>query len=68
MRNKPTTTAAERFLAKNPTFIGRVNEWDFYECPIDGDESPLIAITEAGFKRLTSEWELPSSDFYKDLY
>lgn len=40
MTNKPSTDNATRFLAMNPTLIGRVGEIDFYEHPLRGDESP----------------------------
>lgn len=59
--NKPTTENAVAFLAKNPTFIGRVNGTDLYEHPVYGDEAPLVAITSDGKKRATTDYELPSA-------
>ena len=43
-----TTENAIAFLAKDPTFLGRVNGVDLYEHPSLGDESPLMAITPEG--------------------
>ncbi len=60
--NKPTTNKARGFIARNPTFIGRVLDVDFYESPIYGDEVPLVAITSDGELRHTHNWELPSHD------
>ena len=53
---------AKKFLAKNPTLLGRVMDWNFYEDPIRGDEAPLIAITPEGTVRRTDFWEVPSID------
>lgn len=65
--NKPTTVAAEKFLNRNPTFIGTVNGTDLYEHPIYGDENPLIAITADGRCLSTGNWELPSAEEGVDL-
>lgn len=61
MTNKPSTDNATRFLAMNPTLIGRVGEIDFYEHPLRGDESPLVGITKDGRRKLTEFYELPSA-------
>lgn len=51
----------EKVMSHNPTLIGIVAGVRFYEHPIQGDESPLIADTgtEIG---LTDFWELPTLD------
>lgn len=67
MTNKPTTDKAKAFLAKNPTFIGRVHGVDLYEHPALGDKFTLIAITADGRKKNTDHWELPSNDDGLDL-
>lgn len=59
--NKPTTKAAEAFMSRKPTFIGRVNGIDLYEHPVYGDESPLVAMTAEGLVKRTSNWELPDA-------
>lgn len=48
----------EKVMAHNPTHIGTVGNVRFYEHPIHGDESPLIAETKTEFG-LTDFWELP---------
>lgn len=68
MRNKPTTDNAIKFLAKNPTFLGRVNGVDLYESPTMGDESPLIAITSDGRVKRTEHWEVPAPCDAQDLH
>jgi len=65
--NKPTTEKAIAFLAKKPTFIGRVHGVDLYEDPIRGDEAPMLAITSDGRVKRTDHWELPSADEADDL-
>lgn len=58
--NRPRTAAAQRFLAQEPTFIGRVLDTDYYEHPTRGDEAPLVAITADGRCKLTDHYDLPS--------
>ena len=48
----------EKVMAKNPTKLGRVLDWDFYECPIHGDEAPLIADGPSGFG-YSGHYDLP---------
>ena len=50
----------EKVLAANPTLIGIVAGIKFYEHPMKGDESPLIALMVDGSCGLTDYWELPS--------
>ena len=59
--NKATSDKAKAFLAKQPTHIGTVSGYDFYEHPTKGDESPLMVITPDGKVHATYEWELPES-------
>lgn len=59
--NKATSDKAKAFLAKQPTFIGTVSGYDFYEHPEMGDESPLLVVTPDGKVHKTYEWELPES-------
>jgi len=63
--NQASTEKAKAFLAKNPTFLGRVHGVDLYESPTRGDESPLIAITADGRVKKTDHWEVPS--FFEGL-
>lgn len=65
--NKPTTDKAKAFLAKNPTFLGRVHGVDLYEHPTIGDESPCVAITADGRVKSTDHWEVPSAVVGEDL-
>ena len=48
----------DKVLGRNPTKIGRCLGHDFYECPIHGDERPLIAIGPNGCG-YTDHYELP---------
>lgn len=50
---------AAAFLAKNPTFMGRVCDVSFYEHPTKGDESPLVQIKN-GQISVSDHWEVPS--------
>lgn len=65
--NKPTTDNAKKFLAKDPTLLGRVHGVDLYEHPTLGDESPLMAITADGRVKRTDHWEVPSAADGEDL-
>ena len=58
MRNKPVTEKAKR-LVKTATYIGAVDDVPFYECPILGDESPLLYINFEGKAKRSTDWELP---------
>ncbi len=49
------------FLASNPTHVGTVADIRFYECPVRGDESPLIAI-KGEHCVLTSDFDMPCAD------
>jgi len=53
---------AKKFLEMNPTYISTVVGIKFYEHPVYGDESPLIAITQCGKKKTTDFWESPTTD------
>ena len=55
-RNKAHTLNAERFLAKNPSFLGSHNGADYYEHPTYGDDEPMHCIDTDG--------EVYRSDFY----
>lgn len=37
----------QKFFEKNPTLIGVVGGYAFYECPIHGDESSLYAVNSS---------------------
>lgn len=63
--NTATSANAVKFLAKNPTFIGSVKGFDFYEHPELGDEVPLLVITPQGLVKYSEFFELPSPfEFY----
>ena len=65
--NRPQTSRAIAFLAKNPTYIGSVSGFDFYESPVYGDEVTLRAITpRMGKVLVTSHWELPNEEDLDD--
>ncbi|EHA1078713.1 hypothetical protein FG297_22540 [Vibrio alginolyticus] len=49
------------FLASNPNHVGTVANIRFYECPVRGDESPLIAI-KGEHCVLTSDFDMPCAD------
>jgi hypothetical protein len=55
------TEKARNFLAKNPTKIGVVLGFHFYEHPTEGDESPLVVVTPDGKVKLSDYWEIPST-------
>lgn len=65
--NQATTEKAKAFLAKNPTFLGRVHGVDLYEHPTYGDEHPVMAITADGRVKKTDHWEVPSLADGEDL-
>ena len=58
--NKPVTDNAIKFMDKNPTFIGTVAGFDFYEHPTLGDETTLRVITPEGKVKDSGCYELPS--------
>lgn len=60
--SKILSDKAKAFLAKQPTLIGRVAGYSFYEHPTKGDESPLIVISPEGQIKLSDYYELPSFD------
>lgn len=62
MVNTATSPKAVAFLAKNPTLICSCGGFDFYESPVYGDESPLVAISPRGFKFATDFWDAPDPD------
>ena len=43
-----TTLNRDKVMSKNTTIIARVAGVTFYECPIHGDEAPLIASVPDG--------------------
>lgn len=59
---KTLSDKAKSFLKRNPTKIGTVGGVDFYEHPVNGDESPMYAITNKGKLKITDFWELPNFD------
>ena len=53
-------TPDTQFLDQEPTLIGRVAGYEFYEDPDDGDESPLwVVLPSHGTALITDWWELP---------
>jgi hypothetical protein len=52
-------TNAKKFLSKNPTLISTVAGVRFYECPIQGEDVPLRAITKDGKLKMTDFYESP---------
>jgi len=56
-------THAEMMQYKNARleYIGKVGTWTFYECPFEGDETPLLAMPETGEQILyrTCFWDMP---------
>ena len=57
-----TTEKARKFLAKNPTKIGSVLDFHFFEHPTNGDESTLVMIMPDGRVKLSDFWELPTME------
>lgn len=51
----------EKTMARNPEHLGTVAGIKFYEHPIYGDESPIIADTGTEFG-VTDFWEVPTLD------
>lgn len=51
---------AQKFLDRNPTHIGTVGGYRFYESIAHGDEAPLLVITLDGRIKASSFWELPT--------
>ena len=60
--NIMTTRAIAKFKSMNPTVIGRVSGYTFYECPVHGDETALYATDSNGHWGKTRFWELPQFD------
>ena len=50
----------EKFFNRNPTLLGSVSGIHFYEHPVYGDESPLVAKLPDGTVGLTCHWEVPA--------
>ena len=48
MTNLPTTPNATKFLGQAPHFYGSLSGHDFYECPVNGEDSPIKCVTPAG--------------------
>lgn len=57
---KTLTERAKKFLARNPTLIGRVAEYEFYEHPELGDETDLKVITPDGRLKSSGFYDLPT--------
>lgn len=53
------TENAKKFLAQAPTLIGQIAGCKFYEHPVYGDESPMVAIFN-GKKWTSPFYDLPS--------
>ena len=53
------TESARKFINRGPTMIGIVRAVRFYEHPIEGDESPLVAIFPNGTIRRSPFWDMP---------
>ena len=51
---------AIKFLSKDPTHIGTVGEFDFFEHPTQGDEAPLMVIGPDGKVRRSDWYDLPT--------
>lgn len=49
----------DAFFAHNPTLIGIVADFKFWEHPTKGDEAPLIIENKAGQIGLSHWYELP---------
>jgi hypothetical protein len=60
--NIMTTRAISKFKSMNPTIIGRVSGYTFYECPVHGDETALYATDGNGNWGKTWFWEVPQFD------
>lgn len=56
-----TPESSKRITKAKPTLIGHVAGTDFYEHPILGDESPMIARYK-GTWCLTCFWDLPTEE------
>ncbi len=57
--NIMTTRAIAKFKSMNPTVIGRVSGYTFYECPVHGDQTALYATYGNGNWGKSQFWELP---------
>ena len=52
-----------KFFALNPSLIGTVGDYTFYECPVRGDESSLYAVNKVdGSWGRTWHHDVPSLD------
>jgi hypothetical protein len=51
------TENAEKFLSRNPSFLGRFKGYSFYECPIHGEDANIKAITIDGKLATTNCWD-----------
>ena len=60
-------TNAQKFIDKKPTLISTVAGVRFYECPHQGDEATLRAITKEGKLRITDFFESPNAEDLGDL-
>lgn len=57
----------EKFFSQNPTKIGQVAEFTFWEHPICGDEVPLIVENSETKELGLSHWyDLPDHDELRD--
>tara|TARA_R100000742_G_C4261904_1_gene79709 strand:- start:208 stop:414 length:207 start_codon:yes stop_codon:yes gene_type:complete len=53
----------ERIFNLNPSLIGTVKGFKFYEHPLYGDEEPLMVVTpDKEFLEFTEFYELPTID------
>ena len=59
---------AQAFLAKKPEYFGEVAGHNYYECPINGDESPMRVITKEGKLKTSSFWDMDSVRDFGDEF
>lgn len=58
---------ARKFKLKNPTLIGCVGGFQFYEHPTYGDEHPLLMITPEGKLKDSGFWDMPQLEDLEGL-
>ena len=55
----------EKFMTKEPTFIGSIQGWRFYEHPVYGDEVELV-VTHNGQAAYSGFYDMPNHDEWLD--
>jgi hypothetical protein len=57
----------QKIFNMNPTKMGSVGGWVFYEHPIYGDEESLMVVTPSGaFQEYSEFWEVPTKSEIED--